>query len=79
MARMTCKCGEVLSNTLAPNDIQLRVFTDKEWDDIINIGQIDTLDLPDPKVDVWRCPKCERLYFFEDSNDKATKIYRLEE
>lgn len=26
MARMTCKCGEVLSNTLAPNDIELRVL-----------------------------------------------------
>lgn len=47
---------EKFSNTLALNDIQLRVFTDREWDNIINIGQVDTLDLPDPKVDVWRCP-----------------------
>jgi hypothetical protein len=75
---MTCKCGEVLSNTLAPNDIQLKVFTDEEWDHIINIGMIDTFDLPDPKFDVWRCPKCERLYFFEYGNDRAIKVYALE-
>lgn len=30
MARMTCTCGAKLSNHEAPNDIQLRVYTDKE-------------------------------------------------
>ena len=79
MARMTCKCGNTLSNSLAPNDIQLRAFTDKEWDDIINMGMIDSADLPDPKVDVWRCPNCERIYVFESGNDKASKVYKLDE
>lgn len=78
MARMTCRCGKVLSNSLAPNDIELRVFTDKEWD-AINIGQVDTFDLPDPKYDVWKCPQCERLYFFEKGNDSAVKVYKLED
>lgn len=32
MARMTCTCGNQLSNHESPNDIQLRVYTDKEWD-----------------------------------------------
>lgn len=77
--RMQCKCGEVLSNSTAPNDIQLRVYTDKEWDDIINMGEIDSLNIPHPEFDVWRCPKCERIYFFEDGNYKTTKIYKLEE
>lgn len=76
---MTCKCGEVLSNSLAPNDVELIVFTDQEWDNIINLEQVDPLGLPDPGYDVWRCPKCERIYVFEPGNDKAIKVYKLEE
>ena len=64
MARYLCKCGKEMSNTLCPNDIQYKIFSDKEWDDIINIGDIDTVDLPDPTVDVWRCPECERVYIY---------------
>ena len=32
MAKMVCKCGTVLSTISAPNDVQLRVYTDREWD-----------------------------------------------
>lgn len=71
--RLQCICGETLSNSMAPNDIQLRVYTDKEWDDIINMGEIDSINIPDPKYDVWRCPKCERIYVFEDFIEKAIK------
>lgn len=63
---------------MAPNDIQLRIYTDKEWDDIINMGIIDSLDIPFPKQDVWRCPKCERLYIFEYGKSKAIKVYAIE-
>lgn len=31
MARMTCECGEILSDFSAPSDIQLRACMDKEW------------------------------------------------
>jgi len=78
MARYTCKCGETMSNTLAPNDIQYRIYSDKEWDDIINIGEMDSIDLPFPSVDVWRCPKCERLYVFNEEG-RVIKQYVLEE
>lgn len=76
MARLLCKCGETLSNSLAPNDIQLRVYTDKEWDRIINQDMIDPLTIPRPKHDVWRCPKCERIYVFQ--GDNVLKTYTLE-
>lgn len=76
MARFLCRCGETLSNSLAPNDIQLRVYTDREWDDIINLGTIDSVDIPFPKYDVWRCPKCERVYVFD--GDTVIKTYVLE-
>ena len=73
MANYYCKCGDRLTNQLAPNNVQLRVFTDREWDDIINLGMIDSADLPDPKYDVWRCPKCERVYVFE--KNRVIKYY----
>ena len=67
MANYYCRCGNRLNNSVVPNDIELRVYTDKEWDDIINIGMMDSVDLPDPKYDVWRCPICERVYVFQDN------------
>ncbi|XER09777.1 hypothetical protein SRRS_54090 [Sporomusa rhizae] len=78
MARIQCRCGATLWNGMSPNDIQLIVYTDKEWDAIINCDSIDPLGLPSPKYDAWRCPECERIYFFECGNDKAVKIYALE-
>ncbi|MDE5596658.1 MAG: hypothetical protein K2J04_02375, partial [Lachnospiraceae bacterium] len=31
VAKTVCTCGALLSNQQAPNDIQLRVYTDEEW------------------------------------------------
>ena len=79
MARCTCKCGNIMSTTACPNDVQLRVYTDREWDDIINMGVIDTLDIPLPKKDVWRCSKCGRIYVFDGGYNPAIAVYKLEE
>ena len=54
MARMTCTCGAELSNHEAPNDIQLRVYTDREWDEIFDCDSIQPWMIPEPKYDVWR-------------------------
>lgn len=78
MARMKCKCGEVLSNSVAPNDIQLRVYTDKEWDSILQNDIIEAWEIPLPSYDVWRCPKCETIYVFKDDCSDAIKTYTLE-
>lgn len=78
MARMTCQCGEILSNSMAPNDIQLRVYTDKEWDEILSLDTINTWEFPMPTYEVWRCPNCERIYVFKEGADQAVKIYKLE-
>ena len=39
-ARMTCKCGQALSNSQAPNEVNLIVFTDTEWENICNRDHI---------------------------------------
>ncbi len=36
MAKMNCKCGYVLSTTEVPNDIELWVYTDKEWEALLD-------------------------------------------
>lgn len=79
MARLNCKCGEILSNSMVPNDIELRVYTEKEWDEIMSVDNINTWEIPMPKKDVWKCPKCQRIYVFDEDSDKAIKIYKVEE
>ena len=79
MARMNCKCGEILSNSLVPNDIEMVVYTSKEWDEILKEDTIETWKIPLPKYDVWKCPKCGRIYVFKEGTDKAIKVYKIEE
>lgn len=77
MARFQCKCGLNLSNSKAPNDVELMVYTDKEWAEIINLGNlIDPVTIPFPRYDVWRCPQCERIYVFDENI--VIKTYVLE-
>ncbi len=78
MAKMKCKCGEILSNRLTPNDVELTVYTDKEWCEILEKDIINTLDIPHPNYDVWYCSKCERIYVFKHGKNEPVKIYKLE-
>ncbi|MCH5267597.1 MAG: hypothetical protein J1E62_04550 [Lachnospiraceae bacterium] len=78
MARMTCSCGKQLSNHEAPNDIELWVYTDKEWDEMFDCESIEPWKIPMPKYEVWRCPDCKRIYVFEDGNAAPVMVYRLE-
>lgn len=79
MARMECKCGQVLSTSAAPNEVQYRVYSDWEWDRILSVDSIEAWKFPMPEYDVWRCTNCERVYVFAGGYGKAIKVYRLEE
>ncbi len=79
MAKMTCKCGALLSNSESPNDIQLRVYSDKEWDKILSDDIIEFSKFPLPKYDVWKCPECKRIYVFEDGLNVYKRVYKVEE
>ena len=76
MAKSTSRCGYELNNQAAPNDVQRRVYSDREWDSFIASGE-PSFEIPFPKYDVWKCPNCQRLYVFLDS--KLVQIYGLEE
>jgi len=77
---MNCICGKVLSNSEAPNDIELRGYTNKEWNSILANEIIESWNFPLPFLDIWKCPVCERLYVFdgEDKPHGVAKIYSLE-
>ncbi|MCL2015556.1 MAG: hypothetical protein FWG68_04845 [Defluviitaleaceae bacterium] len=79
MASMKCRCGKIVRDAANEgsnaNDVQLYIYNDYEWDEIMGMGVTDTFDLPEP-AEIWRCPTCERMYFFE--NNKVVKTYALE-
>ena len=77
MANFWCECGERLTTVMAPNDIELRVYTDKEWDNVINLGVVDTIDIPLPKHDAWLCPKCKRIHIWKTGSMERFALYEL--
>lgn len=79
MARLQCKCGNVMWNGNTPNDIEYWVYSDKQIDKILEKDNISTLFFNDLcTYNVWACPECKRLYVF-DAYDKLVGIYKLEE
>lgn len=78
MAKMNCICGSKLSNTNDSNDIELIVYTNAEWDRILQSDIIETWKIPLPRYEVWKCPKCERIYVFKNGGNMAIKVYALE-
>jgi hypothetical protein len=78
MAALLCKCGNHLSNSEYPNDIVYHVYSDFEWDKLLEKDFVHVLDIPPPKLDVWKCSNCQRLYLFDEAG-KVTKIFTLEE
>jgi hypothetical protein len=77
MAVFRCVCGKGLSNSTCPNDTQLIVFTDGEWE-LIQERVKEGMDIYDaePKYDVWRCIECKRIYVFE--GNQVIRRYALE-
>lgn len=78
MARMTCKCGAELTNQQAPNDIELVVYTDREWEEICDCDSIEPWMIPLPRYNVWRCPQCKRVIVYEGANPCPVMVYALE-
>ncbi|MCL2141267.1 MAG: hypothetical protein FWH46_00065 [Methanimicrococcus sp.] len=79
MSKFLCRCGNTLSNSDVPNDIELIVYTGRQWESEINIGVINSLDIPLPRYNVWRCPICKRVYLFEQNTGIMIKAYAIED
>lgn len=78
MSRITCKCGEVLSNSANP-EIEYKVFNDDEWLELMDSEIHNPLvDIKEPKITFWKCTNCERLFIFEGNNDAPLSVYKAE-
>ena len=51
--RFVCRCGNMLTNQLDPNDTEYYVYSDREWSEFEKKGWIYFLDVPEPNYDVW--------------------------
>lgn len=67
-----------MSNSQAPNDVELIVYTDREWDEIFDCESVQPWMIPSPKYNVWRCPGCKRIYVYEWAKDAPIMVYALE-
>ena len=76
--RFWCECNEVLSNSQNP-DIQYRIYSDKEWIDIIEAEEKYTspLLIPYPEKTAWLCPKCKRLHIWKTGEMERVALYEL--
>lgn len=82
MANMKCRCGNTMWNGNTPNGIEYWVYSDRQMCSIEEEDSILTIDLADKaNYNVWCCPKCMRLYVFDEQGDstQAKCVYRLEE
>lgn len=92
MAHLGCKCGYSMWNGATPNDIEFTVFSDARFCELLDkplafSGGADSFsdDLMDmmnmADYEVWRCPKCGRLYVFDTQETpyRVKYIYQLEE
>lgn len=46
--RVYCRCGNMLTNQLDPNDTEYYVYSDREWCEIQKNEYIHVLDIPYP-------------------------------
>jgi len=44
--RFLCRCGNMLTNQLDPNDTEYYVYSDREWSEFEKKGWIYFLDVP---------------------------------
>lgn len=80
MARIRCRCGEVLNDFQIPSDIIIRAFPDKQFDDLLNyIGRDKPDDWPpEPQIEIWCCPVCGRMHVFKNGS-LSPIVYKIED
>lgn len=79
MARILCLCGETLSNSESPNDIEIYCFPDRQFFELTESGQTDFENIADvdPEITIWKCPSCGRLLLFMGESNRPV-VYKIE-
>lgn len=68
MSQMKCVCGFMMRDHDRPLEFEYECYKGSQYaricDELYEEGSTD-YDLPEPDVTIWRCPKCQRIYWFE--------------
>jgi|GEM_PF-1223041 len=75
MARMTCRCGQTITNGDVPGSVLLWVFTDHEWADLLRDDTIETWRIPLPPREVWKCPVCQTIYVYPAGGGGTHRVH----
>lgn len=73
MARMTCICGQHMNNNMDIVPFAYDCLSDDLFHKCVEEANksIDEFFFPEEEPEIWRCPKCQTLYWFEYMNDYA--------
>jgi len=74
MAKLSCPCGEQLSNILSPNTIEGYLINDMQLEGMDET--IESISIVSNGRGVWECYNCGRLAFdFPKKGDSTVKWY----
>ncbi|MBO6230524.1 MAG: hypothetical protein J6O50_08135 [Ruminiclostridium sp.] len=80
MARIECKCGQIIWNGETPNDIEFWAYSDRTMDSILMSDSVSSPDFSaNADYNVWLCPLCRRLYIFKGKDNVPLYVYTPEE
>jgi hypothetical protein len=72
MGKLKCVCGDIISNTSAPNNVEGVLFNLYDTATDKNIGEL----IDESGRDVWECKRCGRLAFaYPDKCGAQVKWY----
>ena len=77
MSKMCCQCGEVLSNSIVPNDIEWNIYKKKDFENWIEKDYFEYTEEYEDFDYFWLCPKCQRAHVWLniDKQHKETRTY----
>lgn len=77
MSKIGCNCGECLSNSEFPNDIEWDIYTKREFESRINNEYFKYVEEQEEVDYFWLCPKCKRAYVWLNRNKEheETRTY----
>lgn len=79
MAKLKCLCGDELSNTMQPNDIEGTLLADYDIDNIESFEEDIIMGIDVWGRSVWECKECGRLAINHPKRDSNTvKWYKPE-
>lgn len=70
MGRMKCKCGNVLSDSMSPNDVKYLVMVHDDIIKKIECYKRGEFFVDDKYTLVWYCSNCKRFYVGENDINK---------